>query len=167
MRDLDGPSTPRHWQRIAPPHWLNLARHSNDGTQPKNVTDRCALRDQRGKPEEPLLKKWKSQLSTARSRRFIQVKVSNAHAALAKVYVYNIDELIPKAVSEPGYASEFVHLFSSVCLRNFQMCSIGQRLAHCVAASSWYVLVALGGGWVSIRSSTSKLFFRKRRIHSP
>src|SRR5260221_10037432 len=56
MRDLDGPSTPRHWQRIAPPHWLNLARHSNDGTQPKNVTDRCALRDQRGKPEEPLLR---------------------------------------------------------------------------------------------------------------
>ena len=101
MRDLDGPSTP--------PHWLNLARHSNDGTQPKNVTDRCALRDQRGKPEEPLLKKWKSQLSTARSRRFIQAKVSNAHAALAKVYLYNIDELIPKVVSEP-YLRLFVLL---------------------------------------------------------
>jgi hypothetical protein len=67
------------------------------------------LRDQRGKPEEPLLKKWKSQLSIARSRRFIQAKVSNAHAALAKVYLYNIDELIPKAVSEP-YLRLFVLL---------------------------------------------------------
>jgi uroporphyrinogen-III synthase len=51
--------------------------------------------------------------------------------------------------------------------RTFQICSIGQRCAQAVAASSRYVEVAPSGGWTSIRSSISKPLARKRRIHSP
>src|SRR5712691_3227619 len=52
-------------------------------------------------------------------------------------------------------------------LRSFQMFSIGQRLAQAVSIGSRYVLVALGDGCVSIRSSTTKPDRRKSRIQPP
>ena len=52
-------------------------------------------------------------------------------------------------------------------LRTLQIVSIGQCRAHSVSASFRYVEVAPGGGWISIRSSTTNPFLRNTEIHSP